>query len=367
MQGGGKGRPRFEAMDLLRGIAALLVMEWHFPFLGGGDPHFGRAYLSVDLFFILSGFVVAQAYHGWLTDGGTAGRFLRVRLIRLYPMYLIAALVSGAFWLVRIATHGTEFGTLGQWAASLVPSLLMLPSPPGWSFRPDLLFPFNALAWSLLYELAVNALYGVLARRLGWKTLAALALLGAAVAGVGAWLTGDNGSGWQWTTTGFGLGRALYGFFAGFIVWRLWQRWPAPAVPSWLLAAVFMIAAVPGTRYFAWTYDLAAVFVLFPLLVWLAASATAPRWLARLGVELGLASYAVYVLQGPILRFVTFGWDSLFRTELAESGNPALATYALIVVAISWILTRRVDEPLRARLNARFVPDRPTPAAQSAP
>jgi peptidoglycan/LPS O-acetylase OafA/YrhL len=125
-----EGKPRFEAMDLLRGIAALLVMEWHFPFLGHGDPHFGRAYLSVDLFFILSGFVIAQAYHGWLTDGGTPGRFLRVRLIRLYPLYLMAALTSAVIWLVRIATHGSEYGTLGQWAASLAPSLLMLPSPP---------------------------------------------------------------------------------------------------------------------------------------------------------------------------------------------------------------------------------------------
>jgi peptidoglycan/LPS O-acetylase OafA/YrhL len=134
-----------------------------------------------------------------------------------------------------------------------------------------------------------------------------------------------------------------------------------------LLAALFILAAMPGTRHFTGTYDLAAVFGLFPVLVWFAASASAPRWLARVGVELGLASYAVYVLQGPILRFVTFGWDWLFRTELADSGNPALATYALIVVAVSWIVTKRIDEPLRARLAARFVPDRPRPAAQAAP
>ena len=76
---------QFQTLDALRGIAALLVVMLHggmpfFPFF----PHL--AYLAVDLFFVLSGFVLSYAYQGRLDHGLTTTRFLAHRLIRLTPL-----------------------------------------------------------------------------------------------------------------------------------------------------------------------------------------------------------------------------------------------------------------------------------------
>ena len=66
----------FAALDGVRGIAALAVMMFHIAWW----PHFGRpfpsAYLAVDLFFTLSGFVVAHAYSPRLSQGLSALAFL---------------------------------------------------------------------------------------------------------------------------------------------------------------------------------------------------------------------------------------------------------------------------------------------------
>ena len=58
-------KPRYELLDGMRGVAALLVV-WYHIFEGfctsPTDQHFNHGYLAVDFFFILSGFVVGYAY-----------------------------------------------------------------------------------------------------------------------------------------------------------------------------------------------------------------------------------------------------------------------------------------------------------------
>ena len=86
----------FAALDGVRGIAALAVMMFHIAWW----PHFGRpfpsAYLAVDLFFALSGFVVAHAYSPRLSQGMSPWGFLRLRVVRLWPLYALGLAVGVA-------------------------------------------------------------------------------------------------------------------------------------------------------------------------------------------------------------------------------------------------------------------------------
>ncbi|NJR13661.1 MAG: acyltransferase [Phyllobacteriaceae bacterium] len=72
-------RQVFHVLDGMRGVAALAVVERHKP-----DFLFGTAlpasYLAVDLFFMLSGFVIAHAYEQRLRDGLSVVRFTLLRL-----------------------------------------------------------------------------------------------------------------------------------------------------------------------------------------------------------------------------------------------------------------------------------------------
>src|SRR5215510_8290030 len=79
---------RFLVLDGLRGVAAFAVILDHVSSttLRAWLP--GR-YLAVDFFFVLSGFVLAHAYSARLACGMTAAGFMKIRLIRLYPLYLL--------------------------------------------------------------------------------------------------------------------------------------------------------------------------------------------------------------------------------------------------------------------------------------
>ena len=84
-------RRHFLALDGLRGVAAVSVLLFHCQAAVPGLHVFDSAYLAVDFFFLLSGFVIDYAYAGRLDDGLTALRFAKIRAVRLYPLIVCGA------------------------------------------------------------------------------------------------------------------------------------------------------------------------------------------------------------------------------------------------------------------------------------
>jgi hypothetical protein len=83
---------RFHLLDGLRGFAAILVVLYHMP------PYLQRwfacpnAFLAVDFFFCLSGFIIAYSYEDRILRGMSFRDFCSSRLIRLYPLYFLGSL-----------------------------------------------------------------------------------------------------------------------------------------------------------------------------------------------------------------------------------------------------------------------------------
>jgi peptidoglycan/LPS O-acetylase OafA/YrhL len=85
---------RFSALDAIRGIGAVAVMLLHFASLNGLS-WMPRAWIAVDLFFILSGFVLMHSYSQKITDGRLNFlAFFKIRLIRLMPLYLVGLVLG---------------------------------------------------------------------------------------------------------------------------------------------------------------------------------------------------------------------------------------------------------------------------------
>ena len=133
---------RFDLLDGLRGLAAFAVMLVHYTEHNGLHKLPG-AWIAVDLFFVLSGFVIAYSYGAKLIAGMPMRTFLLTRLIRLGPLYLLAMLVGLAAVLLTLrAVHPANMTAQSVSVATLL-SLAWLPY-------------FNDIAWPVGIDASVS-------------------------------------------------------------------------------------------------------------------------------------------------------------------------------------------------------------------
>lgn len=334
---------QYRTLDGIRGIAALIVMTRHLPDMYGYQI-FPRCYLAVDLFFVLSGFVIANAYAGRLADGMGLREFMRLRFIRFFPFYLLAFALGLVSLALELALPGSREWTLPALACAIAFGTFLLPAPlsPG-----SELYPINLPCWSLGFELAVNAFYGWVQRWLSPKVL--LLLIGVSALGVIRYFLryGNMNYGDGWDALPAGAMRVCYSFFAGVLIWR-WRA-ARRASTAGALAVGVVTAAILLASVEAMPFDIIMVLAGFPLLVWVAAQVEPQGRIAPVFVSLGLASYGLYVVHTPAGQIV----ERLARLQGIELAVPAvgLAFMALLTWAVLW-LDKHFDQPLRRKLVA---------------
>jgi len=341
------GRERFAILDGMRGLAALAVITDHVPSELMTSLLPGR-YLAVDFFFVLSGFVLAHVYGERLRNGMSFFAFMRVRAIRLWPLYLVGTLAGAAFALLS-ATRG--WLDAGEWqvASALLFALFMIPCPPGFSYWPNAPYPLNGPAWSLFFELFINAIFALVARWLTPSLCLVFMAVGAVLLVPTAFGFGQLDGGFAWSNFIAGFPRVTFGFFTGVWLYMIRAHERAPALPAWAaylaLAAVFMI---PGQGAVRPLIDLAAVFVLFPALVATSANSRASGAMLWAGAWVGTLSYGVYILHVPL-----WGWLDLFmdRFGFVLPGFINVLVAAAAALAAAAVLDKFCDRPLRRRLS----------------
>lgn len=329
----------------MRGVAALVVALFHFrrtlPWsIRDYCPQSG--YLAVDLFFVLSGFVIALSYDRKLGAGLTLGRFIETRAVRLLPMIWVGVAIGGVY-LVTLGRYSP-----GEIAAIVACNAFLLPYL---GRQGTDTFAADTSAWSLFFEWVANLVYAV-----AWRWLGVPALLGiTAISGVGlAWAAatyGNLNTGWSLPTAGAGFARVGFSFFIGVLLWRTRERWAA-LVPRLPAPAVLAIVALCLWPMFTGTaravYDLGFVLLLSPALVMLGTATEPSGRGVRASEWLATISYPLYAIHKPV---------QLLTEQLAgKAGAPtrlaAIVAFVLIVPA-SWWLAKRYDEPIRAFLRRR--------------
>lgn len=204
-------------LDGMRGLAALAVLLRHVEFAAGlskkGAPLLPHAYLAVDFFYVLSGFVIALAYERKLMSSLPIGKFLLRRVIRLYPMAFVGACL-GALSLGMHLLVSSDF-SVGQVLSASLSGFLVLPSDALMPLN-DQKFPANVPEWSLFFECLVNVAYAVIVRWLTTLRLLGICLLAAGALSISAVYTRDLDGGWSHSTFWLGFVRVGFGFFMGF-------------------------------------------------------------------------------------------------------------------------------------------------------
>lgn len=338
---------RFGLLDALRGVAALVVLAYHLvqQHSLSALPHAG---LAVDFFYTLSGFVIAFAYDAQVRDGrlSRAG-FARARARRLYPLLALGTVMGFSVFLGAVFLRHSV--SLRDALLALGFALALLPCPlfPQWPTA----FPLNMAAWSLAFEAYVNLAYALIARFLSQRVLLALVGLGAVLVVTDIAHFGRLMGGTDKADFAFGAARVVYPFFAGILIFR-WRREPARRRPVLAialctgLAAALLIVPERMIGLDPAIYDGALALIGFPLLVWLAAAVPLDGRVARGAHWLGLLSYPIYILQGPVLRL---------GVELGRHAPLPAAALALVqavaVIAVAWAANRWFDAPVQAWLR----------------
>lgn len=312
-----QGKTRNAAFDGLRGIAAISVVMLHLKATGlypfPGENH------AVDLFFVLSGFVVAQAYDRRILRNGVLP-FMRLRLERLYPLYAVSLLVVPAFALF-IAAISKAHGIDSAIWISLPFQALYLPSPPAIVPHDRPAFFLNGPGWSLFWELAINVAYAIALPKLRNRVLFIVAGM-AGIAAIDLALSGiSTEAGSDWPTFYIGGIRVLFGFSVGVLIYR----YPKPrfALPFLVIAALAACTLfMPG---------IISMLVMMPLIVWLASGY---RNQSATLYHLGRLSYPLYAIHIPLFPCVFWLTGRQLHLPLILQGVAAL----LAAMLAAWIL-----------------------------
>lgn len=288
----------------------------------------------VDLFFIISGFVIAGVYEKTIRSAGIA-QFLKRRLLRLYPTYGLSLLIIPAFSVFISMITSKPYDTSSVWI-SLPFQAIYLPSPPSIVPPNRSAFLLNGPAWSLLWELLINIAYAaclpVLSNRvLGLIVAAAAAMLVALhVQGIPL----DGGS--DWPSFYMGAVRVLFGFPLGVLMFRLPRpRFDTPFIVVAMIAGLSL--ALPG---------IVAMCLAVPLCVWLA---TRSPTQSRLLSFLGDVSYPLYATHLPLFAWTGWVGGRLLHLSMHYQGLFSLGC-ALVG---GWLVLRFWDTPVRDRLAQR--------------
>jgi len=375
-------KPRFEILDGLRGVAAMMVVAFHlFETYSAGPSHqiINHGYLAVDFFFVLSGFVIGYAYDDRWNRMSTWNFFKR-RLIRLQPMVVLGTLI-GAFWFYFGSAPGFELVMQTPWWKVLLIMFLvsfMFPTPPsmdirGWSE----INPLNGAQWSLLWEYVANILYALVVRRFGKTVLTVFVVLsafltvdlalnidvtGLLVSHKWAKYTVIGGFGLTPDQIYIGICRLLYPFFGGLLLYRMskWRINIKKGGMLWCSLAVATVLAVPhvGGETHAWlngVYCIVVILLVFPLIV--AAGAGSPlkgKKTTAVCKFLGMISYPLYITHYPMI-YVQMNWA-------AQHADAPLSTHIFVAVsifiaaiAVAYASVKVYDLPIRAWLSERFI------------
>jgi len=378
----------------LRGIAALLVVVFHantrvVPFVKDETTYwFHKLYLMVDLFFVLSGFIMCYVYEAEFQNDQPKHRtrhFLLARLARVYPLHLATLLASVAAALVTWRLG--KYAWLGEVGARVldfraIPSQLLLLH----SMHLNPIFTWNVPSWSISAEWGAYLLFPLLVRPFSRAGPVTIWLLLAAIFGGYALLIFQIGPNkavlYPFLASGttldltydWGFLRGILGFTLGMVTYRLycWGYLKASLSSTWLL--VTLVGAYSVYAHFNLSDLAAPAFFLVLVLATAYGNKSVDAALNRpLFQKLGLWSYSIYMWHMVLADVL--GQVGLWRMRTAPAAGPPgppdyfgltntwviLLGYLVLTLVLGWLSYTYLETPSRRWLNRLARPRQAAP------
>ena len=352
----------------MRGIAAILVVIFHFEIVlvlflpRDVSRFFSKCYLMVDLFFIMSGFIIYHVYGEFfklniLTK--TFNKYIRARLARVYPLHVFTLLLT---LVLVIIGHfkWDEFFTLH----AIPTHLLMLQS-----FGIHSIYTWNVPAWSISAEFAAYMIFPLFTFLLSRFKIGTSVVVSALIMIIYCLLffkiskaNGTTGQHNLDVTYDFGYLRGIAGFLSGALIYQLYQR-----NRLYFLRYDIVLIVLFGLLFTCLHLGVSDLLFIpvFLLLVLSAAYNTgsvkkvfANRFLQWLGD----ISYSVYLMQFPLMLLIIMilphlgiSWNGPYSLHLPY-WQAALCCFLFLalLIGISALSYRFIERPFRKLINNKF-------------
>ncbi|MFK7926213.1 MAG: acyltransferase family protein [Bacteroidia bacterium] len=375
----------------LRGIAATLVVLFHFdlfvgPIAPAGNMMVDKLYLMVDLFFVLSGFIMYHVYGSWFAQGIGQESFLtfmKARFARLYPLHLLMLIYmigwACALW-IQLDKSAIPEIVQSILDPKAIPTSLLLIQAWGMHFNA----PWNTASWSISVEWLLYLVFPFLVLFMArYKNVAKWILGGVALGGLLSimyWIQplyellwaeefGMEGGRGPTNTidliTGPALLRGLCGFIVGMLSYEAYNKdW----MKSTLQKGFWFLTILLG-MFVLWIGDLLPDVLavgLFGILILHSAyveGLTKKILNNRVFTYLGDISFSIYMVHIPLI--LSFFMYNMMQGNMPDPGaepdeinlfaNWAGALIFLgVSIGVASLTYRFVELPMRRRLKAYF-------------
>ncbi len=353
---------RLDSLEGLRFLSSIAIVAGHFiPYAVGETRFISRLHLAVDLFFVISGIVIANLYAGRIASAADWLRFMTKRLARLYPLHLatLAFYVGIGVLVWSGKVHPVDAARYD--ATAIVPNLLLVHA-----WLPSGTISFNYVSWSISAEFFVYLIFPLIALAVARR--AALSLIGIiALFALFAWFA-ESQIGLPLTRLGWQAGvlRAIPGFAFG-----VWLHAHAPKLEASitpqraavlfkiLVLSVAVLTIIPISQY----ATLAVIWCMVAM-AYLCDRANLPTWMSvRPLASRGALTYSLYMLH-PLVATVLLAviFPKLLGTSLpARIAGVAISLPVLYVLAIASL--RWFETPARTAINRWVATRLPVSAA----
>lgn len=375
-----ESKPRYEILDGLRGVAAVIVVAFHlFETYSGGHitQIINHGYLAVDFFFVLSGFVIGYAYDDRWGKMSTWDFFKR-RLVRLHPMVIMGTIIGGLLFYFGACGAFPSIGQTPVWMllVTMLGCFFMIPFPASFDIRGwNEMNPLNGPNWTLTWEYLANILYAFIIRRFTLPVLSVFVALAACLTILltnnidifGLLAARDYASytvigGWSLTPDQLyvGISRLLYPFFAGLLLYRIGRRINIRGAFGWCSLFIIILLAMPfiGSESCKWTngiYESICILILFPIIVAIGAGSSIKGKKTIAACKfLGEISYPIYITHYPLI-YIQMAWADNNPDTPTEMHIFVAVSLFILSIAIAYATLKLYDLPIRERLKNKFL------------
>jgi peptidoglycan/LPS O-acetylase OafA/YrhL len=341
------GELPYTALYGLRALAPIIILTNHWS--EGLFTHLlSQQQLSIDIFFAVEGFLVADA----LFRADLATTFWSMmwkRLVKIYPLYIVG--LGASFCLALLLLNAG----ISEWTPIIVReaathNLFLLPTFVDEAY----IFPLNPPTWAIVLELYAYAVICLLRRWIALPLLAAITLTVTLIYLGFIFYSRDLNMGYGPTTYWGGSARCAFGFFLGVTLFhinrRFGDRFPSVS-PLYIWAALIAAMFIPGRLI-----GLPLLFIGVPILVWLAGVSSEQSYLGKFGQSARRLAYPIYLLHYPVLTAFRKASQALSISKELQASLPyyigVLGT-VFVVASFATYLLDRLGHSQRRRVLTR--------------